>query len=362
MDISLSLSEKTQVESKPIADSLFLPSLNGFRGISILFVIVSHFFFHSSSIGLRVFSGYFGVTIFFVISGYLITTLLLREKYKTGEISLRRFYIRRALRIIPVSYLFIFVVILLNYVFQLHNPLYTYLSDLLYLKNTPFLHSEDPLTAHFWTLSIEEQFYILFPWILSLNLKVYTYLIAILIVLLPIGSYADFYHLGPFKESAVHIGFSLIGQTSPILIGSLSSILLFQKHSHSKIIFNPSSILNIALLILAAFILSDTYHFIPSVLKPTLCSILVMYVLLNYMQTSETWFYKFLNSRIMNYIGILSYSLYIWQQIFTFHLPWKTFMGLPNILPVNLALLILVSFLSYNFYEKFFLNLKNRFK
>jgi peptidoglycan/LPS O-acetylase OafA/YrhL len=362
MDLAITLPETGNLEAKPITKSELLPSLNGFRGISIILVILSHFYFQSPSVWLRIFSGYYGVTIFFVISGYLITTLLLKEKFKSGKISLSRFYIRRALRIIPVSYLFILVLILLNYVFQLKTPIYDYLSALLYLKNTPFLHNNDPFTAHFWTLSIEEQFYIIFPWILSLSLKAYTYLITLFIILLPMGAYADFYHLGPFKEPLVHIGFSLIGQTSPILIGSLTAILIFQNPLVFKKIFNPSSFFNILILIFSAYLLSDTQHYLPSVLKPTLCSILVMYVLLNHMQKSEHWFYKLLNSSWMNYIGILSYSLYIWQQIFTFHLPWKSFLGLPNTPWVNLILLILVSYISYNYYEKFFLSFKNKFK
>jgi len=361
MDIIFNGIGKNPSKVQLFADSAILPSLNGFRGISILLVIISHCFFYTSNFYLQTFSGYFGVTIFFVISGYLITTLLLREKEKTGAISLKRFYVRRALRIIPVSYLFLLVLMFLNQNLHLGNPFFNYISSFLFIKNTPIIFHDDVYTNHYWTLSIEEQFYIIFPWILSLNIRAYVYLTSVLIVLLPIGIYCDFYHIGVFKSDIIHILFSFISQSSPILIGSLAAILISRRIIDFRKIYNPSSLLNISLLVFAALILSSSHKFIPSTIKPTLSALIIIYVLLNYMEKSETWLYKILNSKILNYLGILSYSLYIWQQIFTFHLPWKSFLGMPNTPLVNVFLLVLVSLLSYHFYEKFFLNLKKKF-
>ena len=82
------------------------PSLDGLRGISIIFVILSHFIFYSEFVA-KTNLGVIGVEIFFVISGFLISTLLLKEQIINGGISLRKFYIRRALRILPVVFLFL---------------------------------------------------------------------------------------------------------------------------------------------------------------------------------------------------------------------------------------------------------------
>ena len=87
-----------------------LPSLDGLRGISILLVVISHTFGDKKPF----YNGGFGVSIFFVISGFLITLLLLQEKYTTGSVSLKNFYIRRFLRIFPVAYLYLVVLLVLN--------------------------------------------------------------------------------------------------------------------------------------------------------------------------------------------------------------------------------------------------------
>jgi peptidoglycan/LPS O-acetylase OafA/YrhL len=355
-------SEPLLIPKGPIISQKYIPSLNGFRAISIILVIISHFAYKSTNPLFEIFSGYFGVTIFFVISGFLITSLLLKEKFDKGRISLRKFYVRRALRIIPASYLFVFVLFLLDKILNLKTPQDSYWCALLYLKNTPLLYTEDTYSAHFWSLSVEEQFYILFPWLLVLNQKVFTYILLALIAILPLGLFSDYYHLGPFQWDWFHIAFAFINQTSPILIGSLTAILVFDNKIQIQKICNPSSLLNLFIFAFAALILSGTHKIIPSVIKPSLSSLFIVYVLLNYMTPSKTAVFRFLNTPWLNYIGLLSYSLYIWQQIFTFHLPWKSFLGLPNVWEVNLLLLFLVSYISYTFYEKFFLNLKKEFK
>jgi hypothetical protein len=101
-------------------DQKIYPSLNGLRAISIIMVVIHHYilnynqYFHQ-----LIFIGPLGVDVFFVISGFLITTLCIKEKIATGTLSLKNFYIRRALRILPVAYLYIIVILILNYVFKL---------------------------------------------------------------------------------------------------------------------------------------------------------------------------------------------------------------------------------------------------
>ena len=353
--------EEPKSISIPSKSKDYIPSLDGFRGISIILVILSHIVYKSTNPFLEIFSGYFGVTIFFVISGYLITSLLLKERAKNGSISLRKFYIRRALRIIPVSYLFILVLFILDKILSLKTPGQSYWAALLYIKNTPLLFTQDTFSAHFWSLSVEEQFYILFPWLLVLNQKFYTYFIGLLILVLPIGLYSDYYHLGIFKLQSIHIAFSFINQTSPILVGSLTAILISQNRIPLKKITNPSTLLNLGLFIFAGLILSGLHKIIPSVAKPAITSVFIVYILINYMSPSKTWAFRFLNSKALTFIGVLSYSLYIWQQIFTFPLPWTHFLGLPNIWEVNLIMLFIVSYISYNYYEKYFLKLKRNF-
>lgn len=149
-----------------------IASLDGLRAVSISMVLVGHTLGRSNLSGqsarylryLGFASHYasFGVDVFFVISGFLITSLLLKEKETTGTISLRRFYVRRAYRILPASYAVTAVIALLW-----HNrvQLRDVLCSLLYVQN--FNPSVSWSLGHMWSLSVEEQFYLLWPFLLN---------------------------------------------------------------------------------------------------------------------------------------------------------------------------------------------------
>src|ERR1700722_13578240 len=138
-----------------------IPSLDGLRAIAISLVFIGHAAAQTAEGGhfffLWVYAN-FGVQIFFVISGYLITTLLLREHDRTGSISLADFYRRRAYRILPAAYAFILTIFVLQWKTLTK---WDVSSSLLYLLN---YDSGRPWNlGHLWSLSVEEQFYLLWP-------------------------------------------------------------------------------------------------------------------------------------------------------------------------------------------------------
>ena len=138
---------------------------------------------------LTIFNGSLGVIIFFVLSGFLITTLCIKEKVITKDISLKNFYIRRLLRIFPVAYLFIIVIIILNYVFNLKISYINIIGTALYLMNFSSYfrkYHHTYFTGHFWSLSVEEQFYLFFPFILKKKFKIYLLLILIIVFVIPV--------------------------------------------------------------------------------------------------------------------------------------------------------------------------------
>ncbi len=145
----------------------YIPGLDGIRALAVGLVLFEHSvvfdqFSHLYSVGLN--AGHTGVALFFVLSGYLITTLLLREEQRTSFISLRLFYIRRALRLFPVLWVYLFVVALFTLAGWLpHNPWHSFVSSLFYFRNVVGRGHE---TDQLWSLSIEEQFYILWPLVL----------------------------------------------------------------------------------------------------------------------------------------------------------------------------------------------------
>jgi peptidoglycan/LPS O-acetylase OafA/YrhL len=131
-----------------------IPGLNGIRVVATLLVVLDHYVLQRGEIG------NLGVEIFFVLSGFLITTLLLRELAKTGTVSLRGFYRRRARRILPAFYVFWVVAVAVE-VYHKH-PLSTgqLAATLFYFNN--YYHGA-PFIGHAWSLAVEEQFYLLWP-------------------------------------------------------------------------------------------------------------------------------------------------------------------------------------------------------
>lgn len=144
-----------------------LPSLDGMRAISILLVLVAHF--TATMDHKTVYSDYLGpmgVSIFFVISGLLITWLMIRERDATGGFSLKNFYIRRFLRILPVFWALILVVSVLRSFHAIDIRWLDIIRALTFTHNYP-MTARDPQCAiwlgHTWSLSMEEQFYLVWP-------------------------------------------------------------------------------------------------------------------------------------------------------------------------------------------------------
>jgi peptidoglycan/LPS O-acetylase OafA/YrhL len=141
-----------------------VPELDGLRGIAILAVLIHH---ELSSFRMK--GGFLGVDLFFVLSGYLITSLLLAEFEKTRTISLRKFYIRRVLRLGPALALYLMASLAVTYhtqLISLTRQIWLIVLALLYATNWRMAFGWDPVldpTAIIWSLSIEEQFYLVWP-------------------------------------------------------------------------------------------------------------------------------------------------------------------------------------------------------
>jgi peptidoglycan/LPS O-acetylase OafA/YrhL len=151
-----------------------LPGLDGLRALAVLCVLFSHVFvsegfpqagwiYHLQ----RTFSGLFGVQVFFTISGFIITLLLYREKERDGAISSKQFWLRRALRILPPACAYLLAVQVVMMAGRAHVPAETQWASLLFWRNLmpqePWFTSQQGFTGHYWTLSVEEQFYLFWP-------------------------------------------------------------------------------------------------------------------------------------------------------------------------------------------------------
>ena len=335
-----------------------LPSLDGLRGVSILIVLVFHVLQRNKGWN---FNGMFGVNIFFVISGFIITTLLLKEKCRTKQVSLKKFYIRRFLKILPVAYLFLLVVILLNlhYHFVSKREL---LSSVLFIKNTSVLSSNwDWSTGHFWSLSVEEQFYIFFPFILKKSTNKYMVTILFLLVTIPVLLILEQSNAGFFGTRGMHIFLDFFRFIIPILAGALCALLIFKKVIVKRLYPNHI-VLNLLLLFLAYFCYST--H---GVLHEIQCnnlfsSVIVAAVIANNIACSKNLFFRLINSKLLVTIGLASYSIYVWQQIFLLQVPWAHAFRFAGDLWFNILAMALVSSCSYYFIERKLAKLKSKYR
>jgi peptidoglycan/LPS O-acetylase OafA/YrhL len=346
-----------------------IPSLDGFRAISILLVVFAHLLKVQSlpqplvSI-LKIFAfGDLGVRVFFVISGFLITYLLIREKERNHTVNVKAFYLRRVFRIFPVFYFYLIVVFIYNKVFNLNIDYALFFSAGLYIQNfSPW--GFNWLIAHTWSLAVEEQFYLIWPFLFK-KLKTFKLWI-VWIAVLGLGaamralSYkypsVSVYFLAPFLK---HADFLFSGCF-------LAFLLYYKSELLNKWIFNASKII-VYLAILAVWAFSKfEFHpeldkfFIP--VSGTIINACVCFLLIYFILKKESFGYKLLNNSIIAFVGKLSYSLYLWQQLFLVPGHHKTSSFWWTQFPVNLIFVFATAYFSYLFIEKPFLKLKEKFK
>ncbi|TWI98852.1 peptidoglycan/LPS O-acetylase OafA/YrhL [Mucilaginibacter frigoritolerans] len=347
------------------------PSLDGLRAVAIMLVILYHF---GANHFLRPFhiliNGDTGVNLFFVISGFLITTLLLKGKMAHGQISLKRFYLRRALRVIPAAYLFLLVMILLNAIYKFGITGRSFAAAFLFYKNFPY--QEEPFLGHFWTLAAEAQFYLFFPLLLSLNTKWYTVVLSVIVIAVPFISILGFYHVhflfgnAFIKQATQIIMYSFWKGPFIILIGSLAAVLLFKGIIDIKN-NKYSYLLSFLLLATALMISSKSFVFYtPYVCELGSAVLFVWVILLNL--DKPNFLSTILQSRVMTKIGVLSYSLYLWQQPFIGNHVWQPWLSAfagcsqATLLAVKLLMVFALALASYYLVERMFLKLKLKYE
>jgi peptidoglycan/LPS O-acetylase OafA/YrhL len=298
--------------------------------------------------------GTFGVKVFFVISGYLITKLLLAEEARYGRISLGEFYLRRAFRIWPVAYAFILVVALLKGLGVLSLPPH----NLLFAATFTMNHVLEGTwwTGHLWSLAVEEQFYLVWPLIFLVCRKQTRVLVCITFILLSpvirIGAYLYSPALSDvMQQSLLFLGNSIaIGCLLALLEPGLQRNLSLMKATRSKWFFLVPFL---AVLMYAVSILNLGYsYYVAGDSISVLCIGATMWRVVQ----CQDFVFKILNNSFLMLIGRLSYSLYIWQQLFLN----RDSSAWINHFPQNLAGAIAVSVVSYQLIELPFLRLRSR--
>lgn len=351
--------------------------IDGLRAISIIMVLLAH----AGPTMPQILRGHFlfnflanaglGVRIFFVLSGYLITKILIIEEAKTGIINIRHFFLRRMLRIFPIFYLYILVVVLLKlyYIPNIIDKVSDVVPALFYVWNYKFLWvnisgNANWFLGHFWSLSMEEQFYLFWPFTFAFfysndsRSRFFRVLIAV-IVLMPVLRVASYFLM---PENRGQIAWMLHTGGDSILIGCLGALIEKTERFKSVFIDYLNNKWLIVFTLLFLFILSPSLSLayggayqLPFGISLDNIFILILLFWIMYIPTIFT---KFLNHKVMVNIGTLSYSLYVWQQIFLTNIYKYWF----NLFPQNLIIVFLIGYFSYYVIEKPILRLKRKLK
>ncbi len=307
----------------------------------------------------------YGVTMFFTLSGFLITYLLLLEKIKFGGINIRMFYIRRIMRIWPLYYFYLLVSLLALFIYQRDALNGNVIFYFVLLANVPFILGQQfPVIGHFWSLGVEEQFYLFWPWVVRKLSRLVTWLTVFIAVILALKLLFWFYYHrtgDPVPMSAIHIT-----RFHCMAIGALGAVLVSRGNSRLlRAVYSPfTQVLVWGVIALTAVNKFNVY----ALVNDEIIAVITLLVIVNVSGNPRS--FVTLDNTAMNYIGRISYGIYVYHPLVIF-LSYQWFGKLIRGLETNtryILVYLLVVFvtiglagLSYKFFETPFLKWKDKF-
>ncbi len=351
-------------------NSTYFPSLNGIRAICALMVIKVHANWEIPG-GLQLFEwGSLGVDMFFVISGFLIVTLLLRERDRNGHMDLRQFYIRRTLRIFPIYYLVVGTLLLLAVATYRHSPhtwnLYKWSFPVFFLYLQDLVPISIGIMFHTWSLSMEEQFYLVWPAVEKFFAR--AFIVPTLLLLIAFWQLSNF---GFFTDLLRSI-YGPDGELRPIFLITFTPILLGVLAAHAM--HEPKSGIMLTrwlmnrwipplLLALAMLACQHTSHLQGATrleVHVLFCALLLAMVI-----NPSGIFSRTLQSRPMSYLGKISYGIYLYHAFILLAIAriceWRHIRLSPlELMVTGSALAIGVAAVSFRYFEAPIMNARHR--
>jgi peptidoglycan/LPS O-acetylase OafA/YrhL len=358
----------------------YLASLDGWRAIAILGVLATHDRTIGSPLYLYMGYGGYGVYLFFAISGFLISTRILEEERLTGHFDIRRFYIRRVLRIQPAALAYLGAAALLMLVGIVHDSWFSWVTALFLVNNFTY-HDWSPLviTGHFWTLAVEEHFYIL----LSLTLLIFRRY-----RLLAVGLLLAAAIVAPTLYWAIDAVFRPLGirpsdaprstewQIGPLILAAFVAVLMRRAEAvravrmvlRPWVAFFATPVLMVAHNTLMQWVNHaprvSPFRYLKLQVDFVAFYVLILWVVATVFHPASLTT-RLLETRLLRFIGRISYSLYLWH-VMIFYLLRDVLFGANGPLghlaghrtyillerPFRLALSFGVATLSYYYIEK----------
>lgn len=375
---------------------IFFPNLDGIRLIAFLAVFVNHavacLHYNNTNTYYNLFrerylkGGDLGVNLFFVLSGFLITFLLIKEKELNGKINIPHFYLRRILRIWPVYFLVVIVCLFLlphfeeilpaNFPISVSTHKLNPWHYLTFTGNFDYLHNgiSNVLIGVLWSVSVEEQFYLFWPLLIAFIPHKYLLRVFIVIVLGSIA-FRFFFSLG---GNAMILKYHSLSSVSDLATGAILAYLSTMEYFKNKIKSIPRwfivliYILFFILVYFRGFVWKFGAHYVHvAAVLPVIFSLIFAFFISeqNYADHS---FYKLQRFKIFSSLGKYTYGMYCYHMIIFFLVVYVFYLAGVDVSHENkfqfiietfaaLALTILISVISYNYFEKYFLKLKDHF-
>jgi peptidoglycan/LPS O-acetylase OafA/YrhL len=343
----------------------YLFTLDGWRALAILAVLVDHFVTYDFKGHPTIFRftriGANGVSLFFAISGFLICSRLLEEQALTGRISLTGFYIRRACRILPAATTYLLVIGLLAWLGFIVVDRRDWAAAMLfwrnYLSKYWIRHGWGGYTLHYWSLAVEEHFYLIWPGLLVVSGKRRAQVLAIVLALTVAGwRWWDFHHQWFAKLLP---GLIFEGRTDVrldgLLLGCAVALWLdsprWRAWATRYFTFWPWLLCVISYSLFSIVARRHQYTVWESALLPLMVAGTVL--------QPNSWLSRVLEYSVLRWIGRLSYSLYLWQQLFVLGSE-RAGLRILQMFPLNFGMIFLCAFLSYELIERPFMRLGHR--
>lgn len=352
-----------------------IKGFDGLRAISILFVIASHIWLPEAlpeasffKVNYLLIAGVTGVMIFFTLSGFLITLLLLQEQAAKGRIELRKFFARRFLRLLPPLVIFYFLIAVLMLTKQLANNPAALLISFFYLGNfIPKKYWAGEL-FHTWSLGVEEQFYLLWPFIVKRFSAwapiLRTALLLILVSLLFIKVLPSLTVQYKGKEGLLGDYFYtdcwFIPACLPIMLGALGGAAVFYKKD-----FFYNTLRRSHILLLFGFLLYCCPVYMPHTMSAGYVlaiqsfgiSLFLIWIYFN----QQSVLVRLLEFGPIRFLGLISYGVYVYQGLFLRTGPGGGTLAVQKY-PLNICLTFCAAILSYYTIEKWARKQKMRFR